>query len=341
MHSVRSMVLHKYLVHGVCLESNVEFPEFTPLPSGAPDITLIREPSPAAGFGELPESAILLKGFYPLRQGGTGAFAYCGFSDHLLARWELLCDFQVSRSGSWISCQPWAGVPWSDIRPFLLGRVLPLALNLRGTLTLHSGAVLFPHGAIALVAESGTGKSTLAATLACSGYALIADDVLAVREKYGRFQLELGSSHVRLTEESLDVLKSGFPSPANVEPDYDKRRVYLRRNGLGTDPMPLRAIYLLNRRPLEEGEDVRISTLPPREALLALINNINNAVLLERPLLRQQFAILAKLVGQVPVKVLEYPSGFGSLPEVREALLNDQKTMAQLARGVSSSANRQ
>ena len=307
IHSVRNMVHHKYLVHGVCLESNVEFSEFTPHPSGAPDITLMREPSPPAGFGALPETAILLKGYHRLPQGGTGSFSYCGFSGHYLVRWDQLCDFQVSRDGSWITCQPWAGVPWSDIRPFVLGRVLPLALNLRGTLTLHSGAVLLPHGAIALVAESGTGKSTLAANLACSGYTLIADDVLAVTENHGRFYVELGYSYVRLTGESLDVFWSGLPAPATVELDYDKSRVYMRGQVIGTSPMPLQAIYLLKRRPREEGGNVRISTLLPQKALPGLIGNINNAILLERHQLGQQFLNLGRLADQVPVKIRTFP----------------------------------
>jgi hypothetical protein len=299
----------------------------------------MREPSATAGLGEVPETAILLKGVYPRPRGDRGSFAYYGFSDHYIARWRLLCDFQISRDGSCINCQPWAEVPWSDIKPFLLGRILPLALNLRGVLTLHSGAVLFPHGAIAIVAVSGTGKSTLAATLTCLGHSLVADDVLAIREQDGEYYAELGGPQVRLTEESLGFLGPQLPSFRPPEPDYDKVRVHLREDGIGAGPKPLRAIYLLDRRPREEGEDIRFLTLPAKEALPILLRNINNYVLLERTQLEHQFAMIARLVGQVPVIVLAYPSGLDLLPKVCAKLLERHGSLGDSVGSISSGAN--
>src|SRR5690606_18526516 len=57
--------------------------------------------------------------------------------------------------------------------------VLPLVLQAAGTEVLHASAVLTPRGVLALCAESGTGKSTLAYGLSRRGYPLWADDAVA------------------------------------------------------------------------------------------------------------------------------------------------------------------
>lgn len=317
------MLNRKYLIHGVCVESNLDFPEFTSVATGCPDIVLLRESSHLACLSSISDATLLLRGQYPRPLGGIESFTYYGFPDYYLATWHGLCEFQISRDGSRISCRPWAKVPWSDVRPFLVGRILPLALNLRGTLTLHSGAVLLPNGAIALAAKSGTGKSNMLTALACMGYRLIADDMLAVSERGVNIQVELGTSQVRLTEESLRFLRSSLPPNQKIESDSDKVRVFLREDTIPADPMPLQAVYLLNRRPEERG-DTEIKTLPPKEALLALAKNVSNLILMERPQLSQQFAAISRLVQKVPVKTLSYSSGIETLPAVCQALMEDQ-----------------
>jgi len=57
--------------------------------------------------------------------------------------------------------------------------VLPLALQTRGQEVLHSSAVQFPQGVVALCAVSETGKSTLAYALSRRGFPLWADDAVA------------------------------------------------------------------------------------------------------------------------------------------------------------------
>ncbi len=58
--------------------------------------------------------------------------------------------------------------------------VLPLALHVQGMEVLHASAVCSPRGVVAFCAQSGTGKSTLAAGLGERGYRLWADDAVAV-----------------------------------------------------------------------------------------------------------------------------------------------------------------
>lgn len=116
-----------------------------------------------------------------------------------------------------------------------------------------------------------------------------------------------------------------------------KVRVFLREDALPAGPMPLRAVYLLNRSPVERG-NTEIKTLPPKDALLALAKNVSNLILMERPQLMQQFAAIARLVQQVPVRTLSYSSGIETLPSVCKTLMEDQgireEPEAQVRRGV-------
>ena len=64
----------------------------------------------------------------------------------------------------------------------LIGVVLPVALHRDGAWCVHASAVASPAGVIAFVAARGTGKSTLAAACVRAGCALVADDVVVLRE---------------------------------------------------------------------------------------------------------------------------------------------------------------
>lgn len=320
--------LPTYLAHGVALGGNVEFPEFG-ASTQTPEIVVWRETAPVGGADPLPQSALLRHAHYQTTAGAVADFGFYGLDGCYVARWHQLCDFRIQRDGRRIDCAPWPGVDWGDIRPFLLGRILPLALNFRGVLVLHSGGVLLPQGAIALVATPGTGKSTLAAQFACLGYPLVADDVLAVAEVNAAFTVSVGSSHVRLTEESLGFLQDSLPRGSAPTPDYDKSRVSFRDSRDPDAPVPLRGIYLLSRRPEREGE-IKITTVPPQAALPLVLQNVSNRTLLQRPQLAQYFGVLCRLISQVPVKILEYPSALDQLPRLCQTLVQDSAVPAEL-----------
>ena len=319
--------MRRYLVHGVCLESNCGLPQFASLPDGKPELTIFRtNPSPHA-MGQLPQAALALKSFYVSPRGGRGSFELYRLEDFHVLRLSSLCDFQVYMDGSEITIHPRVDVRWEDIRPFLIGRVLPLALSYRGLATLHAGCVGLPGGAIAFLGRPGTGKSTLVASFTSSGFPLVADDVLAATEEQGRFCVFFGSAQVRLRDDSLAVLGPSLASFGGPTPDYDKSRLQLRhRNGHKRDsPVPLRAIYLLHRETRAQLGGVEITALSPKEALPVLVGRSTNIRLLERKqIARRQFAFLSRLVTCVPVKRLRYPSNLKLLDSVLNSLLEDQ-----------------
>jgi hypothetical protein len=80
--------------------------------------------------------------------------------------------------------QPAAGIALAEV---LEGPVLLHALATRGIHALHASALLRPDGrVIAFTADSGTGKSSLAARAQAHGWVRVADDLLALICDHGR-----------------------------------------------------------------------------------------------------------------------------------------------------------
>ena len=97
-----------------------------------------------------------------------------------LLRFPELADFQVSADGLEVTCFPAPEVSEATSQHLYLNQVLPLVLSKLGKLVFHASAVEVAGGAIAFAAESGRGKSTLAASFAVSGFRFLTDDGLVV-----------------------------------------------------------------------------------------------------------------------------------------------------------------
>ncbi len=85
----------------------------------------------------------------------------------------------ISANGDHVLCAPPPVAAWRWQR-FLVGRVLPWAALLRGREVMHASAVRIGDRALAVAAETGCGKTSLAARLVLRGAGFITDDVLAL-----------------------------------------------------------------------------------------------------------------------------------------------------------------
>jgi hypothetical protein len=117
-----------------------------------------------------------------------------------------------------------------------------------------------------------------------------------------------------------------FEHLPRVHPDLEKRWIPIGPDGLGVfhgDAAPLSCIYLLDRRP-EAGAPVEIREISRREAVIELLRHSFIPLLVEAAGLQPaRLDLLSRLVLQVPVKRLRYPSGFDRLPAVAEAVRRD------------------
>src|SRR5689334_8495434 len=150
----------------------------------------------------------------------------------------------ISEDGRRVKTAPPPGSDWWWQR-LVLAQVLPIAASLQGIDLLHASAVAFGGKAIAITAEAGTGKTTLAAHLLDRGAELVADDVVA---------LELAGG---------DIVAHPGVALANIDPSQYAQLGARARKHLATElgagdklyvlgdlvdrPYPLAAVYFLRR----------------------------------------------------------------------------------------------
>lgn len=215
-----------------------------------------------------------------------------------------------------------------DVAPFILSTAFAGIIHQRQILPLHASTIAQAGQAIALCGPSGTGKSTLAATLCKGGWDFVGDDVAPIRLLAGQSPLIApdGRRH-RLWADAIAHLDLGGQQERPVRDHLDKFHVRARADGCnGERELPLGAIVLLTIRPRHAAPaPPRIERLQPVDAAPLLCEQVYRIGLArhmghEGRIFMQTAAVLA----QVPLFQLERTIGMEYLDEaarlVREVL---------------------
>ena len=156
------------------------------------------------------------KGEYWLKyEEGTDVFTNSGI-DELWVTW---------RAGSCLE----------DAATFLMGSVMAIVSQLRGSVCLHGCAVVIDGRVAALLGPQGAGKSTTAAAFASAGHAIAADDLVLLSERDGRFWVTPTCPIVRLWPSSVESLFGHEDALPRITEGWDKRWLNLRLGGV---PVP-------------------------------------------------------------------------------------------------------
>lgn len=209
-------------------------------------------------FGLTFQSEIELLGIMPSRNGRADVsirlVSALADSDDVLTI-EGVATYRVPDART-IEVLPASGADWGDVRLYLLGTAMGMLLHRRGDLPLHANAIVVDGRAWAFMGESGSGKSTFAASLLRGGHALLADDVCVVRvmQQNGPTAFA-GMPRMRLWEDAAihaghdpDGLQLVVPG----DPAYRKFDVPLS-GALSSESAPLQVLCLL-----EWGESWRV-----------------------------------------------------------------------------------
>lgn len=187
-----------------------------------------------------------------------------------LRLWNI--DFAVAE-GREINVAAFRSTEAVDVRIYLLGSIMAVALHQRAYLPLHANVVRTEGGTAAFCGDAGAGKSTLAAWFEKRGHNVLADDLCGVRfEPGGRPLTFEGVPRMKLW---ADGVKRFGRDPAKLErvaSDMDKYHVPLIRavEQGSLDPIPLDRVYLLDRAGEGEGPAIqRLTGAMAAEAVLA------------------------------------------------------------------------
>lgn len=219
-------------------------------------------------------------------------------------------------------------VPVHTMNSLLFANVLPFWLGLKGFVTVHASAVSLSGKAVAFVAHSRNGKSTLAASLLQEGHSLLTDDVLPVIRHEAGYLAYPGYPAMRMWPDEAEHFLAGYEDLERVHPELSKRYVPVVGADFGAfcdHPCPLERIYILERR---EAADLPngpvIKSVSHRDAVIELLRYSFITRLAESAgLAPDRFDLFAGLVRSVPLRRLVYPSGYVFLPQVRQAILTD------------------
>jgi len=210
----------------------------------------------------------------------------------------------------------------------LLGPVLSFWLERRGVCALHASSVVVGGYTAAFLSGNSGGKTALAAALLRAGGLLLTDDILMVECRRGAIVGRPGYPQMRMWPDEARHFLGRSRNLERVHPHYSKRRIPIGADGLGSFcpvARKLDGIYVLERRAaVESGREIRIAPVRPQAAVMELLRHSFSPGLVEAAGLQpRRLSFLARMVRDVPVRKVVFPSGFQRLPRVCEAVSKD------------------
>jgi hypothetical protein len=210
----------------------------------------------------------------------------------------------------------------------LLPNVLSFGLEMQGIPCLHAGAVVIDDYAVAFLAHSGHGKSSMTAAFLEAGYPLLTDDKLPIEQKDGDFFARPGYPLLRIYPAVAESLNVEYQDWDTVMPGFTKRVADLGREKrwkFCDSQKPLSCICILERLQADEQKPiVTISNMSPRDAVIELMRfNFNAQISSALGFSPARLDFFSRLVNAVPVKRVAYRTGLDNLPNIQRAILQD------------------
>ena len=313
-----------YKIYGVNLASDSEFGDHFLPGTGSPALvfTCTHEAPLPAIWQEKP--SVYASPY--LNAAGQSFYALYREKDFLIGRYAGIADYYI-----WPDCiichlQDAAMSYLANVH--LLANIITFWLEGRGIPRLHASAVAIDEHAVAFLANSGHGKSTMAAAFTHNGFPFVTDDILPIEMRSDGFWALPGMPHLRLWSKEaeyiggavahLRIVETGRNNKYSLQIGKDVGEIYQA-------PLPLGCIYVLERRDaMHWGTEVQIAPLSPRDAVIEMMRYSFGALTNEAlGLSPQRLKFFAQLADQVPVRRLVYPAGMQHLERVRSAVLQD------------------
>jgi hypothetical protein len=240
--------------------------------------------------------------------------------EHVL-RFRRYARFVVSDQGRSIRWHAPPATKPETIRHLLLDQVMPAVAFEHSLIGLHASAVVIGGMGVAFAGPASRGKSTLAASFAADGHAVVTDDSLMMEWRRPDPRAVPSYPSLRLWKSTADRLLGSTPGLTPVAEYTSKLRVGLRAGAVRfrRRPVCIGKIYVIERR----AGAVRIDALSTRQAYIELLKTTFRLDPLDRAAARREVAALAAIVQLVPVARLRVPLELDSLTGVRRAIAAD------------------
>jgi len=276
-----------------------------------------RDPDLTIGWS-LPEAAApeTLTIMIPAAYAGAPAFGIRGDGAHALI-WDG--EIAILISSDIRAMQVYCRAEKLEFVPTLVvGIALGYVLHLRGVLCLHAAVFGDAEQAIAVMGNSGSGKSSLAAAMVRGGAKFYSDDLAAVTQTPdGGHRVFQGGLGLRVYPDSAAELLAGDEALEPV-PYLNKSLWNLTGQRLPAAPPRLAALYWLEPSPA--GTRPQVSPpMPLRDALRHVVRAWYPPYC-RRLLSRQRLDQMRRLAEAVPLHIIRYEKSWDTLPPLLELL---------------------
>ena len=198
------------------------------------------------------------------------------------------------------------------------------ALIKLGKEPLHATVLEKDGKGIALIGDSGDGKSTLACFLVQRGFRLLTDDLLILEKKKKRFMALPGMPRIKLFPETARILLKKKSKSLPMNPQSRKSIFRIPAGKACHQPIPLARIYLLPSQQHKSWlKSVHFRNLKGRSAVMEIMNASYNQLADTGNRPRQLMDFATDLARRIPVRALNYPRGFRHFPRIEEIITAD------------------
>ena len=317
---------YKYLAYGLTLSSNV------PITGLVSSNSTTKPANLRINFGTLPtvpcsDDQIRLRytSAYVGERGQPGLRIW-DVNDGAFLRITYIdgTEFWLDRELATVWAHWPANCSLADTLSYLLGPVLGLLLRLRGVICLHASAVSIDDRSAVFVGAEGSGKSTTAAAFAREGFAVLSDDIVPLVDGGAEFQVLPAYPRVNLWSDSVKLLYGSPDALPPVSAGWDKRCLALGEAGgprFEQRPLRLGAIYIFGDLSAHATENVE--AISQKNALMMLVGNTYAANFLDAKQRAEEFAVLSRLVANVPVRRINPRRNITSVNELCELIRKD------------------
>lgn len=221
--------------------------------------------------------------------------------DFLIAEWPGAVRLRARENGSDVHLEVADGIDPDLLNKLNSGVVPGLLGHLTGNTTLHGSSVAIGTDAVVFLGESGSGKSTFAATFCkAAGAALLADDMARVTKRNNAFWSVPSEAHHWLVRASRDAL-GHTSTDARV-------KVPIAAGSKAETESRIRAFVFL-----KWGEELALRPMRSAQSMIAMSPALVRFDLRNREIMRRDFEHLGDLCTQVPIYELIRPKDFSKL----------------------------
>lgn len=291
----------KYSAYYLTIESELPLPLPESISPDKPDIKIIK--------GDLLQPETLYRSY-------DGVW-YAHEEGSLFLKWDALGSFRISQGREIVVAERKMNGKHSPVAA-LLGTVMAVAIQQRGTPTLHGSGMLIDDAAIIFLGQKGEGKSTIAGFLQKQGNAIISDDVCAIdMQDKEKPIISPSFSNLKLWPDAMHYLDYQIEQFERVHPALEKRNICLN-TGFSYSRSPVAAMIVLTT-----GPEISLTPLTGHQGLPFLLAHlIINRFPEHQPdkLVRSIYNQMTDLLQHVPLYRLTRPRDISLLPRIQDLI---------------------